>query len=182
MATQASQIDTIITMADSIDLVVIFPTDPNSGATYAKKLVNAGIPVLMLNADVPKDSQKYVTAAVGPDNKTMAQTGGFFCILSIHRDKNMYTFLPRHEQLTAIDNQSVAGHKRRCRGCQEQGCPIDILHLTEPGNRMFFDHPLSFRTVPEHLAELGFDQAGRDRIDPHPVWPPFPGQAAGKMD
>lgn len=69
---QASQIDTIVTMADTVDLCLIFPTDPNSAATYAQKLKAAGIAVVMLNSDVPKESQQYVSAYVGPDNAKMS--------------------------------------------------------------------------------------------------------------
>lgn len=68
---QASQIDTVITNSDSVDLCVIFPTDPNSGATYAQKLSEAGVPVIMLNCDIAAESQQYAKAYVGPDNAKM---------------------------------------------------------------------------------------------------------------
>lgn len=86
---QAGQIDTIITNADTTDLCVIFPTDPNSGATYAQKLQAANVPVIMLNCDLPKESQQYVKAYVGVNNAEMCGELAKFAENKLGADKPM---------------------------------------------------------------------------------------------
>lgn len=64
-AKQATQADAMLQM--DIDLFLFWPADGTAGVTICRQFHDAGIPVVVMNADVDADGADYTTAFVGPD-------------------------------------------------------------------------------------------------------------------
>lgn len=73
---QQAQIEAILQM--DIDLLLYWPVERSTGAANCQMFYEAGIPVVIMNADVAEDGIAYTTAFVGPDQYGMGYDIGSY--------------------------------------------------------------------------------------------------------
>lgn len=77
-ARQQSQVEAILQM--DIDLFLYWPVERSSGAGNCRTFHDAGIPVVILNADVADEGLAYTDAFVGPDQYQIAYDIGSYLV------------------------------------------------------------------------------------------------------
>ena len=62
---EAQNVDTLL--LHDIDLFVYWPYDKEAALVNVKKVKDAGLPVVLMNADIPEEGWEDTDAYIGPD-------------------------------------------------------------------------------------------------------------------